>query len=67
MSHSFILPVEINVLLSFPGIFPSSSIWDEKVDNVLFLPQICSSLREVPSEMDELLVMVLFTSPVMQQ
>lgn len=43
MSHSFILPVEINVLLSFSGVFPSPRIWDKKDDNVLFLSQICSS------------------------
>lgn len=35
MSCSFILPVEINILSS-PGIFPSTRIWDKKDDNVLF-------------------------------
>lgn len=67
MSHLFILPVEINVLLSSSGIFSSPRIWDKKDANVLFLSQICSSQRDVPLEMDELQVMILFTSPVMQQ
>lgn len=43
MSHSFILLMVINFLLSFSGIFPSPRIWDKSDDNIL--SQICTFLK----------------------